>query len=171
MFVQKSGHMKYFLRNPCMWNVFSEIWSCGMFSQKSGHMKCLFRNLGMWNVFSEIWACGMFAGRTGGVRMWSHQCFWSWARFCGLISCPSHLSLFALFWAFLFGFLAALSTSNLTLQWAHAQAICLFLPFFGLFFLAFWPLCQLRISHFNGLMQVVAFWFISLSSKFCSLAS
>ena len=49
--------------------------------------------------------------------MWSRRCFWSWGPFCGLISCPNHLSLFlALFWTFL----GALSTWNLILQWAHA---------------------------------------------------
>ena len=33
--------------------------------------------------------------------MWSRRCFWSWGPFCGLISCPNHLSLFlALFLGF-----------------------------------------------------------------------
>ena len=59
--------------------------------------------------------------RMGGVRMWSRQCFWSWGPFCGLISCPNHLSLFLPFLGFFGLFLCALSTWNLTLQWAHAS--------------------------------------------------
>ena len=53
--------------------------------------------------------------------MWSRQCFWSWGPFCGLISCPNHPSLFLPLLGFFLVFLAALSTWNLTLQWAHAS--------------------------------------------------
>ena len=101
---------------------------------------------------SEIWAGGIFAGWMGGKKKVESGCglassAFGRGRFCGLISCLRHRSLFAHFWTFL----SALSTWNLTLHWIQCFFTWSCSPFFSSFARVFLLWCSLSLFHPNHL--------------------